>query len=396
MPRPKKEPEVQEVQTELEVEELEDGFYANTSDLEDVDIEIPDTGEDAENEVRESARTGKHIEIAPASRREQRKLYNAETYLSVDGERIPVNKRNSERHKEYLELIASASSANIRTGVITGDHYDEKNDAVYATVNYGKYFDIYIPVECLTDISKQPPEIINQIRRNERTEAYLKIVRSMQNAIITFRVRSIDENEGIAFADHIEAMNRDARYWYTKSEDGKPPRIRPGDEAEAYVMNVNSIGIWVEVHGGQAFIMNDEIDWLRRDDITKMYAPGDTVKVKILEIHPKTIEYFRNRRTIVDLVASVKQCSDNPSPNVALFNKYNEGDVGTAKVMQINDKGQMHVIYKERIAMLVPLPTGNDDIPDIGDTICVKIDRKVEQYHTFYGLHKYIIRKADK
>lgn len=370
------------------------------------EIVIPDTGEDTESNEEEeevSEKTGikrprKNSDgIVKAGKRKSRQIYNDGKVYTKENGFVKQNKTNSKRQEEFLELVASKKSANIREGIISGvEEQGDKDKVIMACISYGDYFNVIIPIQLLCDVDLQPPEVQKEIKEGDKeakNKAFRKIANGMLGAKVTFRVLEVNETSAVALADHLQAMSREGRYHYaTPQRDGKPILV-PGMKVEANVMAVNRIGMWIEACGAEAFIKADEIDWLRRNDFTSEYAPGDSVTVKIVEIHPKEVTYTvrqaTNKLNVVSLKASIKQCV--PNPNEAYYDMYNVGDVGTGSVTQVTDSG-VFVIFRERISVLVDMPSSGD-IPEIGDLINVKLRQKVDNGCLFFGQTNRILKK---
>lgn len=370
----------------------------------DEDVYVAPTDEDEGSKelvipIEPQSARNRRVETVDSDRA-RRRLYNNGVVFDEDEGKVRLNANNSERHKEFLELIASAKSANVKKGTVVGVETSENTGQVCVSINYGKHFEVKIPVEQLVDFSLQPPE--NQkaiISGGDAKERCLrKIASAMEGAEVSYRVTGLSEGAGVAFGDHLEALSRKGRQHYaTLRRDGKPD-VTVGMKVRAKVMAVNMIGMWVEAAGAQAFIRADEISWNRSGDITQIYSPGDTVMVLIQDIRSKSISYKINNKektvNVVEVDASVKRCESNP--NKVYFNKFDLGSRGTAEVVQITPDG-IFVVYREKVTVLLSFPETGDN-PDIGDKVSIMIDRKIHNADTeeylFYGKLIRIIRKS--
>lgn len=389
--------------TEQELEEVTGTLVAQDDPEEEEDFVVPDTGEEEEEPeqleeeeqikvVRDRASKSTDPRgVVSAGKKAKRKLYNnGMVYTKADG-LVRQNITNSEKRKEYLELAASVKSGKILHGIVK-NYRETENGDILACVNYGKHWVVDIPVERFCDLSQQPPEVVYDIEHGTaETKAYrLKmIIQNRFDSDISFRVRYVDERTGVTYGDHLSAMSSECREYYT-ARHGNSPTIRPGMNVEAQIVQTNRIGVWVECFGAEAFITTDEIDWLRRADISEQYQKGQTVYIHIMEVHPHQIVQNGRITNIIKLKASIKQMTDNP--NEVYFDKYQEGQHGIAEVTQITDKG-VFVIFADKISVLCTLPS-RDDNPDIGDRCDVSITLKEKEGHLFWGRISRIYKKA--
>lgn len=418
------EEEMKNVESAIQPEEIEeydeDVFIASTGNDEgSKELIIPSEDDDSQEDSQETSESDKNNtgkdgatnEAAKAPRRKRvetvnnarakRKLYNEGFLFDEDEGKIQLNAKNSERHKEFLDLVASAKSANVKKGTIVGVDTTESDRQICAVINYGNHFEVKIPVEQLVDFSLQPPENQKAIAAGgeSRERCLRKIASAMEGAEVSYRVYALSESSAIAFADHLEAMSRKGRLHYaTPRRDGKPDVVE-GMKVNAKVMAVNMIGMWIEAAGAQAFIRAEEISWNRSSDITKEYSPGDTVMVYIMGIHSKSITYkIQNKEKTVNVVevdASVKRCL--PNPNQIYYDKYEIGSRGLAEVVQITESG-IFVVYRDKVSVLLAFPETGEN-PNIGDQVSIKIDKKVcipeNDEYLFYGNLIRVMRRAE-
>ncbi|MBP3784473.1 MAG: S1 RNA-binding domain-containing protein [Butyrivibrio sp.] len=362
---------------------------------------VPDTGEEesvpeqvSEEEKIKSVKEGnKNKElrgVVAAGKKAKRKLYNnGMVYTKEDG-LVRQNISNSERRKEYLEIVASAKAGKILTGVCK-NYRETENGQVLACINFGKHFIVDIPAERFCDLSQQPPEVVYDLEHGTSEARNYRLKMIIQNRFdseVSFIVRYADERTGLVFGDHLMAMSRECREYYT-ARHGNSPTLRPGMNVEAQIVQTNRIGVWVECFGAEAFITADEIDWLRRADISEQYQKGQKVFIHIMEVHPHQITQDGKITNVIKLKASIKQMTDNP--NELYFDKYQEGQHGIAEVTQITDKG-VFVIFANKISVLCSLP-GREENPDIGDRCDVSITLKEKDGFLFWGRISRVYKK---
>lgn len=405
MPRKKKTEELLENTVTEVLEEVPSAVTAELTDDDDEDFIVPDTGEEEETpeqiseeeqikNIKEKGlrerRTTERRGVVPAGKKAKRKLYNnGMVYTKEDGF-IRQNISNSEKRKEYLELVASVKSGKILTGICKS-YKETPNHQILACVNYGKYFTVDIPVERFCDLSQQPPEVINIIEHGTQENKSYRLKMLIQNRFdseVSFRALHVDERLGIVIGDHLSAMSTEAREYWTERH-GNSPTLRPGMNVEAQVVQTNRIGVWVESFGAQAFIKADEVSWLRQADVSEKYQKGQKVFIHVMEVHKHIIEQDKRKTNLIKLNASIKRMEDNP--NEIYFDKYEEGQHGIAEVTQITDKG-VFVVFANKISVLCPLPS-RDDNPDIGDRCDVSITLKERDGFLFWGRISRIYRK---
>lgn len=401
MSRKKQTTEEVNVTSEEQLEEVPDTIIAQELD-DSEEFVVPDTGEEEEvaeqeceeekiRSIRNSASNKELRGIVSAGKKAKRKLYNNGMVYTKEEGLVRQNISNSERRKEYLEIAASAKSGKILTGVCK-NYRETENGQILACINFGKYFIVDIPVERFCDLSQQPPEVVYDIERGtSEAKAYrLKmIIQNRFDSEVSFIVRYADERTGLVLGDHLMAMSRECREYYT-SRHGNSPTLRPGMNVEAQIVQTNRIGVWVECFGAEAFIKTDEIDWLRRADISTQYQKGQKVFIHIMEVHPHQITQDGKITNVIKLKASIKQMQENP--NELYFDKYQEGQHGIAEVTQITDKG-VFVIFANKISVLCSLP-GREENPDIGDRCDVSITLKEKDGFLFWGRIARVYPKA--
>lgn len=325
--------------------------------------------------------------VVKAGRRTKRKLYNEGIIMTEDGpKKIPV--QDTQRHIEYMELVGSSKRKNILRGRLLGRRETE-NGRILASVQYGEKWIVYIPAEYFIDLSLQAPIKDNQIAE----VVYKSAINKRMGAMIDFIVIEVDEAGGIAYGSHIDAMMQKARLNYTITRGGQEPRIQTGMTLEAQVMQVNSIGIFVQAFGAECFIKNNEVDWLRRGDISRLYSPGQKINVKLLAVKPHQIKIKtkNNERTIntVTIECSIKQL--RPNPNEVYFNQFDVHTQGLGEVTQVTESG-IFVIFQNKISVMCTLfESQSGKQPLVGDRVLVIINKKKEETFGFLGEIKKIL-----
>lgn len=294
-----------------------------------------------------------------------------------------------------MDLVASAKNGNILKGKLMRREESE-HGMLLAVVKYGTW-DVKIPAEHLIDISMMPPLKSDQTEQ----QLYKTVINHRLGTVVDFRCMQVNERTRLAIGSHIEAMTKKAINNYTVRVKGQDAKIERGMIVEAQIIQVNSIGIYVEAFGAEGFIKNDEIDWLRRADITEMYSPGDKVYIKLLDVlkHTITIPFIDPKTNkpkeykTVKIVGSIKQTT--PNPNEKYYDKYKEDTCGIGVVTQITESG-IYTIFDEEISVKCNhYETGDGRQPQIGDNVMVRLTRKYEDTRLFMGEIYHVNRRAN-
>ncbi len=385
-------PNAQKIDDGEEIELEEEIDFADGDD--EAEQKVSDTGE---GRVDRRGKTRHMLEglsatdqrVIEAGKRKRKKLYNEGVIVTKNGP-VPVTRANSPKHREYMTLVQSAENLTILQGKLLSERATD-NGYVMAEVAYGEYFTVSIPVELLCDLSIQPSYVQEAIKNRDTVNVFKDIVHKRTGATIDFVVKQVNEAEGTAIGSHVEAMVINARRAYQRARINEYPQIMPRTIAEATVMQVNPIGIFVEVFGAETFIAQDELDWLRQRDVTEKYSVGDSVNVKVLSVQKGNIAAGTRTLNTVKISASVKQTRKNP--NEEFFNKFNIGNCALSEVTQLTDR-DVFVTYANRINVRCNLPK-DMEIPPVGSEVMVKIVDKREDEFRFTGEIRYIIRKPE-
>lgn len=328
--------------------------------------------------------------VEKAGKRARRRIYKQEGIMTEDG-LIKVKREDTTRNKEYLELSASAKNGSVLKGRLTARR-ETPSGMILAEVQYGENFTVNIPAEYMFDMSLQP------IREAENHNAVMKdLINRRMNSIVSFIVLNVKEKEGIAYGTHIHALARTAREFYVRPQRDQIPLMRKGMLAQAQIVQVNKIGVWVDVLGAECFIRQDEIDWLRRSDISELYHVGDTVTVRVLDIKPHTVKISGSGKELqtVTISASIKQTGENP--NQKYYDQFEINATGQGEVTQVTDTG-IFIIFSNKISVLCKLYDGPKQ-PAVGATVLAQITNKqcnpdAGEYH-FSGIIKYTIKEKE-
>lgn len=372
--------------------------------------ETDETGSDSTTANTNAARSRFRSRIMPeglggndrvekAGKRTKRKLYHSDVVHTEEGIKH-VKRQDTKRHQEYMELVASAKNRTILKGTLLSRR--EQGNYILGEVAYGDYFTVCIPFEFLVDMSIQPPvknvnvddeSLTPEEKKNAETFVQKNIINRRIGSEIDFIALEVKEREGIAYGSHVDAMVKKARKYYTAQNMYQMPECLPGAIIEAQIMQVNSIGIFVEALGVETFIMQNELDWLRISDVSEKYNVGDKINIKLLEVTPHTIVANNRKINTVAIKASVKQTTQNP--NEAFYNKIQIGQVGQGIVTQITESG-IFVIFNNKVSVKCNLFEGAAKQPGPGSQVLVYIDRKFDENHLFSGIIKTVIKYANE
>lgn len=359
-------------------DEEKEEFEIPSSDVTEPVIERTD-GEESTDEMPEEQQPDR---IKVASRRQKRKIYQTEAVFTEEG-LTKTTIQNTERHIEYIELASSVKARNVLRGRLMGMTLKLKNDKEtpgkipFAEIQYKKYWTVYIPANVLFDETIQPPEVIAGLK-NEDTKVsfYKNIINRRINSQVDFIAVGVNEQAGIAIGSHIWAMSRkSAAYYSALRRDGKPD-ITSGMIVRGHVVQVNSLGIYVDLFGAETFIPNTELSWNQIADARDFYDVGTDIDVRILSIKQTALyDSLREKNyRVAKVQASVKQITQDP--NKIYFNDIEEGDSGLGIVTQITEFG-IFVLYKNKVQVKCGLYNGgNGEQPNIGDDLRVEITKK--------------------
>lgn len=386
----------------------EEDFNINPEDLmmtEEPAVEDqaePNNGEDSETlqenptTTRKRKRSGLMPEelgydenIVKAGQRKKRKIYNDGVVYTENGS-VKINSANSKRREEYLNLVASQKSGNIQSGILIGARVTE-HSFVLAEIAYGDYFTVCIPAHYLIDMSIQPKEIASRLSAEDERSTYLNLVNRRIGSEVSFIVLQVNEGASIAYASRLHAMAKKARAYFIKEQRDGIPFIQPEMKVEAKVVQVNSIGIWVETFGVETFIRQEELSWMIIADVKELYEIGQTVIIKILSREPHVIKAGEKTIKTVAISASIKQLEKNP--NEVNFGRFEIGQNMLGKVTRVTDAGVFVILGNNKAVALCHYPSVGA-IPTLYSEVLVKISDLQKEGFKVYGKIQHIIKKA--
>ena len=254
--------------------------------------------------------------------------------------------------KYLLDLLASLRSRHILTGKLEGVESSEAGDP-RAVLRYGS-FKVLIP----SFEMMEPPEDMRGMNPNE-VMRYL--ISKRLGAEIDFIVKGIDQEAGVVVASRNEAMTVRRRQFYFGQDREGNNILYEGAVAEARVTSVIRSGIFVERFGVETYIPATEVSYQRILDCGKLYAVGQKVLVKILNID-------RSQPKRIQVSVSIKQTKKNPYDSIV--EKYIPGNhyIGTVTMVDVNG---VFVALDGGVDCLCVYPVRG--IPLIGSRVTVRI-----------------------
>lgn len=127
----------------------------------------------------------------------------------------------------------------------------------------------------------------------------------------------------------------------TESKDDKEliEKYKVGDVVDGEITGMVDFGVFVKIEEGlEGLVHISEMDWSLVEDPKKMFAVGDKVKVKVIEIKENKVSL------------SIKQLQENPWVDAS--SKYKKGDVIKGVVIKYNKHGALASI-EEGVAGLI-------------------------------------------
>ena len=241
--------------------------------------------------------------------------------IPIDPRRTVQTDADKDRN-DLLDLLESQRSKRILTGTIQGvEGGPDSSDRSVAVIYRGDY-KILIPAELAVvppeDYGDRPPaEVLHQM-----------ITRRL-GAEVDYIVKGVDPDAHLAVASRLEAMRAKRSQYYTANRDGGF-QIRDGICAEARVVSVIRVGIFIDLFGLETFIPISELSYQRMMDASTAFQPGQRILVRVLAV-------TRKRPGEVEVTASVKQAGENPYEKA--LKKYSVGNRYVGTVSLVNTTG---------------------------------------------------------
>jgi len=304
--------------------------------------------------------------LKKASKAEKKEKYTGDKIVTEQGV-TRVSSELERKKQDYNELNASRTAKKILKGEITGYHIadDENNSdataSIIAEVNYGSgAYTVQIPSFVLyySEPVKHPTmETRQQIERN---------VMKRIGTEVSFVVVYIDEKKETIYGDCLEANAQKMYRNYIKPTSDDRPRVIPGMRVEATVISISRGAVIVNALGAECRIPIQEASWLHHGDCRELFKKNQPIEVKILAVNPVEVTVAKNKYTLVNIEASIKQAT--PDPRVKDFPRYRVNGRYAAKVTGISDNNVFAVFkggkcdVKCAFPKFAAVPALNDDI----------------------------------
>lgn len=276
---------------------------------------LSQSGGEAENSRKGSNVQGRDTLKTNSSTRPTSRVLTIDEHLSVETE---VEKAKN----DYLDLLESQKSGRILSGTIQGVERGENVQGIsYAVIYHGGYKVIIPDDEAVT-----PPEDF----RGQRPEDVMHyLITKRLGAEVDYVVKGIDNEAGVAVASRLEAMRTKRKEYYFGSDRNGNNIIYSGINAEARIVSVIRVGIFVDLFGIEVYIPLKELSYQRWMDAQVYFQPGQRIIVKILSVD-------RSDKNNIKVEASVKQASENPYEKA--LKRYSVGNryVGTVSMVDTN------------------------------------------------------------
>lgn len=196
------------------------------------------------------------------------------------------------------------------------------------------------------------------------------------------------------FGSRLYAMeNKRRKFWYGKKTNGSMV-IENGSRVEARVIVVAQKLIIVDVFGVEVRIPNNDLAYEYLDDARTVFATGDRVDVIVDNIErADTAAAAKDEHYPISCTASVKACFNDPRE--IYFCEYEPGDSCKGVVTQIKDNADKVIFFVNvagEIDVYCWLKQGITMLPEVGDTVSIRIARKYEEKKRFTGQITHVIR----
>ncbi|MBD5639888.1 30S ribosomal protein S1 [Clostridium botulinum] len=236
------------------------------------------------------------------------------------------------------EIFASKHSKKILTAHITGIEersFNEKPTDCAIIQDFDGYKIIL-------------PSFVMNVREDR------SVLRSLVGSEIDFIVVGIQEDEKIAVASRLAAMEIKRKADLIKHEAGETISCR--------VVAIGASDIVVEFMGLETKINKKEVDYGYIKDLRKYAQVGDRIQAKILEIDAE------------NQILQLSMKALKPSPIEIVEKNYPKNSEHAGKIVNIENFG-IFIELQQGIVILCPPPNWSNFNPNIGDTYLVRIKR---------------------
>ena len=253
------------------------------------------------------------------------------------------------------ELIRSKEEKRKLTGKISGiedEYYKIKNENISCAIVWYEGIKVLIPSTHLS--SKN----INK-----------SMIRGMLNAEIDFIVMEIDTTSNIAIASRIDAMELRSSL--------ELPKLKVNDAVRVRILAVGVKHILVDLYGKEIIIKAANLQHTYILNCKELYAPGEYLKVKIIDIKNNTYEL------------DAKCFIENPYKNIRKYITEHGEYTGQVVAFPKKNSGVIVKLDNSNITCLVRVPARFNNYPHFLDNVLIKVNDIYESKKLIYG---YLIR----
>ena len=199
-----------------------------------------------------------------------------------------------------------------------------------------------------------------------------KYLRNMLGAKIDFIVLEIDELRECVVASRKKAMEIKRQIEFSKHYQG--------DKVEATVISVGIKHIKVNCLGIDINLRIDDLAYGYIQDVNEFYSVGDVIEVKILEIDKEN--YL--------LKISAKELLEDPYKNIRIY--FTEGGEYVGKITGYAPNG-VYIKLMQGVDAVAIIPIWMNKIPNLGDSVAIRIHEIVEKKRKIYCSLRRIIKR---
>lgn len=320
-----------------------------------------------------------------ATKQEKKELYARPEIVSDYDDDTEVETEDYKIKKDFLELVASAKSSRILTGVISGTRWagDAYKSTLLASVSYGYgTFRVVIPSYLLFDY-----DVPKYIEPNKAVELEKAVLRR-EGGEIKFIVRKVDEKNQIAYADRLSALSIQGYEYYMRPTSDGLPKITNGQIVKSKIVSVTPKGVVVNACGCEIGIPLAELSYYHISNALNEYKIGKAILVKVTDIESVLVDKNGMRYRLIKAKGSAKAAMMT-DPRIKAFEKYSVNEICTGVVTGIQTDS-VFVRINEGNAMMdvkVDMPRFGE-FPQVGERRRIMITHKYEDTYMLRGVFK--------
>ncbi len=315
-----------------------------------------------------------------ASKEKRSELRRSE-HIVTENATDKIRNAVTDREEEKQDLVGSAMSGRVLRGEIVGMRHSDPDDPqsfLLADVKYktGRFV-VSIPSFLLFDYDE------NEYSGDRGARMLEERVMQRIGAEIRFIVRQVDQRNGIAYADSLEAQAHDAyRYYLARWRGSDHARVSEGSIVQARVIAVGRTFIIVDALGAEARIANSDLSYMRFSDAREIYEVNQKVNIRIKSISSEVVTKRKtNKYTLVKLEASVSGAGEDRRKEI--FDQLQIGALRAATITHIDDKSNIFCNLQDEIDCVCKYPQFGRQ-PAEGQKWTIRITMKdPEKLHIF-------------